>query len=123
MKLAYAFNVSSAGTRVGLIVFNRDAKILIRLDDLGSQSPRAVKQVLEPEVRDWKTRTDKALEKADELFTAEKGERKDKPNVLIVVTDGKARGVTKPFSVFLDPLIVSSLQSYVYMYVGIYFGR
>ena len=42
------------------------------------------------------TRTDVALTKArDELFTAAGGDRSDKPNVMVVLTDGKPNPIAK----------------------------
>ena len=42
------------------------------------------------------TRTDVALKKArDELFTVAGGDRSDKPNVMVVLTDGKPNPINK----------------------------
>ena len=42
------------------------------------------------------TRTDEALKKArDELFTVAGGDRSDKPNVMVVLTDGKPNPMHK----------------------------
>ena len=46
--------------------------------------------------RHWGTRTDLALELArDKLFTKAGGDRPDKPNVMLVLTDGKPFGLPK----------------------------
>ena len=53
------------------------------------------------------TATDKALKLASsELFTESGGDRPDKPNVLLIFTDGKADLETEPFSTVLPPLKV-----------------
>ena len=41
------------------------------------------------------------------LFTAAGGDRGDKPNVLVVITDGKTNSRSKAYSSVLAPLIVS----------------
>ena len=43
----------------------------------------------EPRTLSTSTRTDLALQMAKELFTISKGDRSDKPNVLLVLTDGR----------------------------------
>ena len=93
VQLAYSFNVSSEGTHIGLIVFAKTPTVLIHLNDLNKQSPEAVKAALDPVERSRGTRTDLALEAADtEVFEPDKGDRPDKPNVMIVITDGKNGG-------------------------------
>ena len=53
------------------------------------------------------TRTDKALEMAaNKLFTVAGGDRNDKPNILIVLTDGKTNRGSKPYPEVLQPLQV-----------------
>ena len=55
------------------------------------------------------TRTDKALEMAaNKLFTVAGGDRNDKPNILIVLTDGKTNRGSKPYPEVLQPLQVST---------------
>ena len=45
----------------------------------------------EPRTLSTSTRTDLALQMAKELFTISKGDRSDKPNVLLVLTDGRPK--------------------------------
>ena len=45
----------------------------------------------EPRTLSSSTRTDLALQMANELFTVSKGDRSDKPNVLLVLTDGRPK--------------------------------
>ena len=55
------------------------------------------------------TRTDKALEMAaQKLFTDAGGDRKDKPNILLVLTDGKTNRGSKPYPEVLRPLQVGT---------------
>ena len=58
------------------------------------------------------TRTDRALELAAEDFFGweDSGDRPDKPNVLLVLTDGDTNEGSKPFSQVIPPLDVSSNQ-------------
>ena len=52
----------------------------------------------EPTVLQHQTRTDMALLMArDEMFTEAGGDRPDKPNVMIVLTDGKPTNPDKDF--------------------------
>ena len=49
-----------------------------------------------PDPQPGLTRTDEALKKArDELFTVAGGDRSDKPNVMVVLTDGKPNPMNK----------------------------
>ena len=56
------------------------------------------------------TRTDRALELAAEDFFGweDSGDRPDKPNVLIVLTDGNTNEGSKPFNQVIPPLDVSN---------------
>ena len=45
----------------------------------------------EPRTLSSPTRTDLALQMANEPFTVSKGDRSDKPNVLLVLTDGRPK--------------------------------
>ena len=50
----------------------------------------------DPGSRPFLTRTDEALKKArDELFTVSGGDRSDKPNVMVVLTDGKPNPIAE----------------------------
>ena len=59
------------------------------------------------------TRTDRALELAAEEFFGwdNSGDRPDKPNVLLVLTDGDTNEGSKPFSQVNPPLNVSHLSN------------
>ena len=51
----------------------------------------------------------RALEMAaNKLFTVAGGDRNDKPNILIVLTDGKTNRGSKPYPEVLQPLQVST---------------
>lgn len=56
------------------------------------------------------TRTDRALELAAEDFFGweDSGDRPDKPNVLLVLTDGDTNEGSKPFNQVIPPLDVSN---------------
>ncbi|XP_078364487.1 collagen alpha-1(XXI) chain-like [Oculina patagonica] len=57
------------------------------------------------------TRTDIALEKANyELFSSAGGDRGDKPNALIVITDGETNAGSKAYSTVLVPLISKKVK-------------
>ena len=60
------------------------------------------------------TRTDRALELAAEDFFGweDSGDRPDKPNVLLVLTDGDTNEGSKPFNQVIPPLDVSYFKYY-----------
>ena len=78
-----------------------------------TQSIEAIKSKAEslPHIQGG-TRTDRALELAAEDFFGweDSGDRPDKPNVLIVLTDGDTNEGSKPFSQVIPPLDVSHCQ-------------
>ena len=81
---------------------------LFRFTD--AQSIDAIKSKADslPHIRGG-TRTDRALELAAEDFFGweDSGDRPDKPNVLLVLTDGDTNEGSKPFNQVIPPLDVS----------------
>ena len=82
LKPFYAkFEISAQKTQFGLITFDKYSRLRFTLAENIS--------TIEP-VRQFMTRIDLALLQAkNELFTSSAGDRKDKQNVLLVITDGK----------------------------------
>ena len=105
------FEISPEGTHMGLITFDNNANLLFNFADAKYHDKEAAKQnISEINKLFYQTRTDKALILAnDELFTTVGGDRPDKPNVLLVFTDGKPtpKSGYKDFSVTVPPLEVS----------------
>ena len=104
------FSVSPKGTHFGVITYSTSPKL--QLDFANAAYHRIVelkKRVMSIKYPGGWTRTDKALEMAaQKLFTVAGGDRKDKPNVLLVFTDGKTNRGSKPYPVVLRPLQVSA---------------
>ena len=92
------FNPAADKDHFGLITFNKQANLVF---DFANSDYYNMNQLLnkisrEPKTRKWGTRTDLALEMArDKLFTVAGGDRSDKPNVLLVLTDGRPYGLPK----------------------------
>lgn len=102
------FNITPETTHVSFIFFAGEALHLFNLTDPKYQSNGAVKKAIDavPDKLYWGTRTDLALMKAhDHLF--ERGQdRRKRPNVLVVLTDGKSSPNSAPYSETVPPLEV-----------------
>ena len=85
------FGISPDGTHMGLITFAEDANLLFDFNSDAATNAAAAKKIISGiDTLYYQTRTDKALILANnKLFTAAGGDRADKPNVLLVFTDGK----------------------------------
>ena len=101
VKLVDSFNPAPDKDHFGLITFNNKASVNFKLNDKEFYDKYQLeKRIGEMSLdRAYKTRTDLAMNAArDELFTPSGGDRPDKPNVMIVLTDGKPQGLPKRFS-------------------------
>lgn len=102
------FIISTKATHFGVITYSTYAKL--EFDFAKTKYYEIVelkKRVMEITYPGKWTRTDRALEMAaQKLFTDAGGDRKDKPNVLIVLTDGKTNRGSKPYPEVLRPLQV-----------------
>lgn len=104
------FTVSSKATHFGIITYSTNSRL--EFDFANAKYHDIVelkKRVMEISYPGSWTRTDKALEMAaTKLFTVAGGDRNDKPNILIVLTDGKTNRGSKPYPEVLQPLQVST---------------
>ena len=101
VKLVDSFNPAPDKDHFGLITFNNKASVNFKLNDKEFYDKYQLeKRIGEMSLdRAYKTRTDLAMNAArDELFTPSGGDRPDKPNVMIVLTDGKPQGLPKSSS-------------------------
>lgn len=87
----------------GLVTFNRRAHVEFTF----AEEARFTKEQLKEKIKDMprtlelQTRTDLAMQAArDQLFSPSGGDRPDKPNVMIVLTDGKPTKQPKDFKIF-----------------------
>lgn len=87
-NVADTFSISPTKTDVGVITYNRDAKLWINFGQ--SNNNEEFTQGVD-NIPYWggSTRIDNGLEAAVKLFSDLKGERAKLPNVLILLTDGK----------------------------------
>ena len=83
------FNIGFDKTHVGAVIFSSSASVRFGLDDYYSKSGinSAIDKVIYPS---GGTYTGKALRMARKKMYTKSGDREDKPNVVIVITDGKA---------------------------------
>ena len=99
-KLVGNFDPAPEADHFGLITFNKKAQLSFKFGDSQYHNKDALLKKIanEPMVLQYQTRTDMALLMArDEMFTEAGGDRPDKPNVMIVLTDGKPTNPDEDF--------------------------
>lgn len=109
ISLVHKLQISSHGTRIGIIPYHSNAEVAVKFADVAHQTPDAMTRLIKgiPYTHGL-TRTDIAIELANsQLFSNSGGRRIDKPNVLIVMTDGNTNPGSKSYSQVLAPLKVS----------------
>lgn len=120
--LVKRFKVSEQGTHFGAIVFSSTPELQFSFADKQFYKTRRLRKKIKsfPYLAEG-TRTDLALMLANmELFSEQGGDRVDKPNVLIVITDGRTHPtLSQPYSEVLQPLqasliIIIFTKIYVY---------
>ena len=91
------FNPGPDEDHFGLITFSRKANTTFTFADSEYYDKGALKQEIASRLvtPGRGTRTDLALRAADELFTEAGGDRADKPNIMIVLTDGNPSDLKK----------------------------
>lgn len=110
--LAKTFNPAPDEDHFGFITFNNEANLTFSFaDSQYHDKDKLLKKIAsESNKTHHKTRTDSALKKArDELFTVAGGDRPEKPDVLILLTDGKPDNMQKTREVAED-IEVSTVQ-------------
>ena len=97
-ELIDKFHPAPDADHFGLITFHNKATLAFDFANLKYQDKDALQNRIanEPIQLELQTRTDLALMMArDELFSEAGGDRPDKPNVMIVLTDGKPTKLSK----------------------------
>ena len=114
ISLVHKLQISSHGTRIGIIPYHSHAQVAVKFADVAFQTPRAMTRLIRGiSYTSGMTRTDVAIELANsQLFTSAGGLRSDKPNVLIVMTDGRTNPGSKPYKTVLAPLKVGRMLSH-----------
>ena len=104
------FKVSQEGTHFGTIVFSSTPELQFSFADKKFYKRKPLRKKIKsfPYLGEG-TRTDLALTLANtELFSEQGGDRVDKSNVLVVITDGKTNPqLSQPYSEVLQPLKAS----------------
>lgn len=114
ISLVHKLQISSHGTRIGIIPYHSEAQLAVKFADVAHQTPDAMTKLIKGiPYTSGMTRTDRAIELANkQLFTDAGGQRSDKPNVLIVMTDGHTNPESKPYKTVLAPLKVGRFLSH-----------
>ena len=91
--------ISQQENRVAVMTFHETPKVWNYFDDESSYNQQQLIDLIRaiPEKLGHQTRTDRAVEKAREVFTAAKGDRPENNNVLILFTDGKTHADSTPY--------------------------
>lgn len=113
------FKVSKQDTHFGAIVFSTTPQLQFSFADKQFYKAKRLRKKIKsfPYLGEG-TRTDKALTLANmELFSEQGGDREDKPDVLIVITDGRTHPLeSKPYLEVLQPLQASMTMLYCFSY-------
>ena len=111
-KLAKLFKVSAEGTHFGAVIYSSTAELEFNFADTKYYKVKHLQKTIRkfPYLAEG-TRTDLGLERANtDLFSKEGGDRPDKGNVLIVITDGRTNPTkSKSYTDVLLPLQVTVL--------------
>lgn len=108
LTLARSMKIAPEGSHLGLIVYSFKPSVLVRFNEDEKQNIPVINGILKQYTRlGGKTYTDKAINKsATDLFTLEGGERPEKPDILVVLTDGRTNVNSEPYEKVLQPLKV-----------------
>ena len=111
LALVNSMNIAPGASHLGLIVYNIQATIIMTFNETAKQDPAVIEGILKATTKlRGRTFTDRALRKAGEkLFTPEAGDRPVKPDVLVVLTDGKTNAKSEPYETAVEPLKVCLL--------------
>ncbi|XP_048588340.1 uncharacterized protein LOC5512415 isoform X2 [Nematostella vectensis] len=111
-KIAGQYEVSQLGTHIGLITYSSTPKVEFSLNDERFYNPETIDSTIKAlKVSGSGTRTDLALEMAyNKLFSAAGGNRDNKPNTLILVTDSRSDEGSKSFKDVVAPLLANHVR-------------
>ena len=116
-KLVDAFQASPEHDHFGVVTFNKKAYTEFTFRDVANENEAQVKERISKisKALAYQTRTDLGMKAArDNLFSPKGGDRLDKPNILIFLTDGKPTNQPRPFEEFAaefhkDPKVLNRL--------------
>lgn len=110
LALVNSMKIAPNTSHLALMVYSVKPTILVNFKDLDKQNPAVIKDILKHYGRlGRKTFTDKAIKEAGKvMFTFEEGDRPDKPDILVVLTDGRTNTNSQPYDEVNKPLRVRS---------------
>ena len=100
--------IAPGASHLALMVYNIYPTMLVSFNEADKQNLAAIKDILQgTEKLGRNTFTDRAIKKAgDEMFTEEGGDRPDKQDVLLILTDGRTNKDSEPYENVNQPLRV-----------------
>ncbi|XP_078375577.1 coadhesin-like isoform X1 [Oculina patagonica] len=106
LALVNSMTIAPNASHVSLMVYNFWPRYLVKFTEMDNQNPAVIKGILKNYERlGGRTYTDKAIESAGTvMFTSEGGDRPDKPDILVVLTDGRTNVNSKPYDEVNKPL-------------------
>ena len=108
LALVNSMKIAPGASLLALMVYNIHPTMLVSFNEVDKQNPAVIKGILQgTEKLKGKTYTDRAIKMAgDKMFAAEGGERPDKQDVLLILTDGRTNKYSKPYDEVNQPLRV-----------------
>ena len=91
--------IAPGASHVALMVYNIHPTMLVSFNEADKQNSSVIKVILQQyEKLKGRTFTDRAIQMAGEVvFTKGGGERPDKPDVLVILTDGRTNENSQPY--------------------------
>jgi len=108
LALVNSMAIAPGASHFALMVYNIYPTMLVKFNEANKQNTSVIKGILQrTEKLKGRTYTDRAIKMAGEfMFTPEAGERPDKPDVLVVLTDGRTNEASEDYHVVNKPLRV-----------------
>ena len=106
LALARNIDLKSGAGRFGLITFNKKAKLQLAFDESSHQNLLDIRKILNGVERDWKSRLDMALKKANNHLFTKKVHQDGREKVLIILGDGRFHPKDNDYKPFVEPLEV-----------------
>ncbi|XP_020622801.1 coadhesin-like isoform X3 [Orbicella faveolata] len=106
IALVNSMTIAPGASHLALMVYNIHPTMLVSFNEADKQDPSVIKGILQgTQELKGKTFTDRAIKLAGEvMFTTAGGERPDKADVLIILTDGRTNENSEPYDVVNQPL-------------------
>ena len=108
LALVNSMTIAPGASHLALMVYNIYPTMLVSFNEMDKQNPFVIKGILQiTEKLKGKTFTDRAIRMAGEgMFTVAGGDRPDKQDVLVILTDGRTNKASEDYDVVNKPLRV-----------------